>query len=151
MHLNIKMIIKSKKIAYSAIVSILTLLASSPSFAQEPLWRYLGGNRNPNPGSSGLAAFFQEFDARPDYLSGVAIDGFSGKLIRTRTVGVTTEGKGIVIPNRDDKGNDRVVSSYLIPCKTPGEKVYFVEDKKWGTAPLKQGFIDYICFPGGNY
>tara|TARA_Y100001968_G_C19260579_1_gene669049 strand:- start:475 stop:900 length:426 start_codon:yes stop_codon:yes gene_type:complete len=140
------MIGKSKKIVSFVMLGIGMMFSAFPVNAEEPLWRYLGGNRNPNPEASGLRSVFQEFDARSNYLNTVKIDGISGVLIRTRTVGVTTEGNGIVIAMRDEKGNSRNVSSYLIPCKTVGEKVYYVEDKKWGVAPINEGFLDYICF-----
>ena len=140
------MIGKSKKITSLVMLGIGMMLFTFPVSAEEPLWRYLGGNRNPNPGSSGLRSVFQEFDARPNYANTVTIDGISGVLIRTRTVGITTEGNGIVIPMRDEQGNSRNLSSYLIPCKTAGEKVYYVEDKEWGNSTINQGFLDYICF-----
>ena len=109
---------------------------SSPVAAEE-MWRYLNGSNVEIPGNEDVKALFVEYDAQPKYHRKVSIDGIEGIHIKTRSIVLLKSGKSYIA-----KGNN---TSYVIPCKTAGEQVYYVQLKKWGKSPIRSGMLEYMC------
>lgn len=112
-----------------------SLAAHSSSVCAEEMWRYLNGSNASIPGNSDIKALFTEYDAQPDYVNKVSIDGKEGIHLKTRNIIVLNSGKSFIAESNN--------TSYLIECVT--KKVYYVQKKTWGKPPFGAGMIDYMC------
>ncbi len=112
-----------------------SLAANTSSVYADEMWRYLSGSNTSIPGNSDIKAVFVEYDAQPNYVNKVSIDGKEGIHLKTRNVVVLKSGKSFIA-----KSNN---TSYLVDCIT--KKVYYVQEKVWGKPPFKAGMIDYMC------